>query len=1293
MRLFRKVVLAVTVLALSMHIVAEAAPRHPQHHYKMQPHTSSSRRTSTHKSLPPSHRHASSSKKHVSTSSKHLMSTPKNVFSSPQHMSLAQKYESPAPKRESRSRKHTSRRASSSRKHASSSRKHASFSQKHVSSSRKHVSSSRKHASSSPKHTLPSPKDAFSSPQHVSFAHTYASPAPKRTLRSSKHTSKRGSSSRKSGSSARKHVSSSRKHASSSRKHVSTSSNNQISSPRNVFSPPKHVSFAHTYASPAPKHTSHSSRHTSKHGSSSRKSGSSTRKHVSSSREHVSTSSKNQVSSPKNVFSSPKHVSFAHTYASPTPKHTSRSSRHTPKRGSSSRESGSSTRNHVSTSRKHRSSSKKRGSSSQKHVSLANKPVSKHVSSYNQGSPSHKPVRKPKKSSRKPKSSSRKPKSTSRQHKSTSPKHVTLSQKHSLPSPQHVTLSQTPESNEGLSPHHHLSSTRNHASHLRTHAHNHTSHTHKHRRPHPTTTGVAAQPTPTVALKLEANNNSLDAPVPLTIEGIQMLVASSFGSCPPPLIPNTRNIVSASCSGLCCLPCPATATFYEPGILDKLNEAIGTLRVISCMATLFLGISYLVLPDRKQGSHMVLMFMFFTNAVWQGMGTIWLSKRKEHTCHSDVEESTLANNALCGAQGILLVYLTGVLFCQALTLMANMFALIVYRSTRLQAHLLKLLVLSFVLPVSLVVYPWIQQSFGYVGYGSMCFMTSDLADAHFFYPIMALMTIGVSLHFATVGYVIKMYIQRDQDWSNAVSAGSAFSLSALSMRQKSVQTAREVTTLLHQQWRPAAFVLCQLVIFWVYFGFYFFETKKFEHIKSTLPWFQDWVECLGQQAVIQIGHMANTSSSPMMASSIATPSTVEMLGLAGQAQCQTVAAPHVPAFHKLVLSELGPPMFGIIVFFIFASKLALWQDWKKTIAQKVFRRSPDVDLQTFKIIEKPGVRSAASSAHGYGDDCKKNGFFGGEKSSSSSVLSLPPPVYESRPGARQGNMRFESPDAKNANAPAYDDGFIPYVAPPPGSKEEEEKKKSDVKRQLSLQQRLLGRSRSYAQEGLSISGGAPRSNNGFGLFSRDRLEPPALSSSSPLSENQNTPTATTTTAAAVSQTQVVPPPQYTALSAVPETPRLGPNRSFSTRSSRSSKSSLSPSRVDSSEVQRATRHQVVGASDMWPSNTSAPVATAVSPLVKPVRHAVGGSQDGVRRTASTSSVRSSSRQERRAALEGTEEEGAVGDGVTHYLVRLNSMSGSRSALPPRSSAATPPPGVLPPKSQRRSGGGVSPTPV
>ncbi|KAF9971809.1 hypothetical protein BGZ73_005139, partial [Actinomortierella ambigua] len=334
--------------------------------------------------------------------------------------------------------------------------------------------------------------------------------------------------------------------------------------------------------------------------------------------------------------------------------------------------------------------------------------------------------------------------------------------------------------------------------------------------PTPTSTEVFRLPTPTSTSPL--------VPVPTTPEGVLFMLASTFGGCPPPLVPNTQNLVSKACQGPCCLACPASAVFYEPGQVDTLNHIISSMRVVSCSVTLILAISYLVLPGRRQHPHLIILCMFVTTSFWEGMGTVWLFRKRSLTCHSQAEEATMSNSVFCGIQGIALVYLVGVLFVQGLTLIVNLHGLIVYRSSRVQQHVSKMICLSFVLPLALVVAPAVKKKYSFSGYGSICFMSSDYVNQYFFYPVGAMMVFGVLVHLATVMYMIKTYVTSNQDWSGATVSGSQPSAgsnphlssasvsgttSQLSRRQKRVQTARDISRLLKQQWRPGAFAICQ----------------------------------------------------------------------------------------------------------------------------------------------------------------------------------------------------------------------------------------------------------------------------------------------------------------------------------------------------------------------------------------------------------------------------------------------------------------------------------------------------
>ncbi|KAG0262283.1 hypothetical protein DFQ27_002461 [Actinomortierella ambigua] len=434
-----------------------------------------------------------------------------------------------------------------------------------------------------------------------------------------------------------------------------------------------------------------------------------------------------------------------------------------------------------------------------------------------------------------------------------------------------------------------------------------------------------------------------------------------------------------------------------------LNVIISSMRVVSCTVTLVLAISYLVLPGRRQHPHLIILCMFVTTVLWEGVGIVWLFRRRSLTCHSEVEEATMTNSTICGIQGILLVYLVGVLFIQGITLIVNLHSLIVYRSSRVQHHVSKMICLSFVLPLALVVVPAVKREYEFSGYGSICFMSSEYVNSYFFYPVGAMMAFGVLVHLTTVLYMIKTYVTSGQDWSGATTSASLPSAegnpglssssisgtnSQLSKRQKRVQTARDISRLLKQQWRPGAFALCQLVIYLVYFGFYFIEIQKFDRIQATSEWFQHWSTCLAQQTVQNILQLGRSSSpdAGLTASSLLEPLILNQLGQDGQRACVLMAKDNVPQFWKLCLSDAAPTVFGICIFFIFGSKYELWQDWKRFFWETVLRRKgfmgPPDQVDTFQMVQKRsagadkptgGGKGGKGGGGGYGDDAEGDG--------------------------------------------------------------------------------------------------------------------------------------------------------------------------------------------------------------------------------------------------------------------------------------------------------------------------------
>ncbi|KAG0335615.1 hypothetical protein BG000_007380 [Podila horticola] len=398
---------------------------------------------------------------------------------------------------------------------------------------------------------------------------------------------------------------------------------------------------------------------------------------------------------------------------------------------------------------------------------------------------------------------------------------------------------------------------------------------------------------------------------------------ATAGACPPPLLTNIYNLDSDSCKGLCCLPCPASSVFYEPRKLETIYTITSYLRAISAVSCLLLFVAYVVLPSRRKHPHLLVLVFAALMVPFEGLGTAWLKQNEEVLCKSVYEITTMANSWFCGVQGTALMYLVLTMLCLAALLIANLHLLTVHRSALIQDHLGKLMVLSFFLPLGLVVPVALRKQIQNPGFGSVCFVSPKIASAYFFFPLSVVVCIATLLHLWTIAFMIKSRIQANSASvgdSTSYNPSDAHSNKTLSARQRRLQTARDISQLLKQQWRPGLFALCLLIMDMIYWLFYFTEAKKLEKVDETTAWFMQWTQCLGQQALlsIQAGTLSLTTTP--------TPAEFQAAGEVAQRACASIAEPFVPNFVWAALAEMTPASFGIAILFIFGTKLELWQD-------------------------------------------------------------------------------------------------------------------------------------------------------------------------------------------------------------------------------------------------------------------------------------------------------------------------------------------------------------------------------
>ncbi|KAG0375795.1 hypothetical protein BGX24_008661 [Mortierella sp. AD032] len=437
----------------------------------------------------------------------------------------------------------------------------------------------------------------------------------------------------------------------------------------------------------------------------------------------------------------------------------------------------------------------------------------------------------------------------------------------------------------------------------------------------PTATTNFILPTPAVTSPSNNNNNN----------GNNSTTGASLSTCPPPLVPNIFNMTTLGCTGPCCLPCPVSSVFYEPHKLENVYTVTSIIRFLSAAACLLLSICYLILPSRRRHPHLIVLLFAMLMVPWEALGTAWLFKKEDLLCKNVYEIADMTNSWFCGVQGALLMYIVLVMLCLGFLLIANLHLLTVYRSSLIQASLSKLMVVSFILPLSLVLPVVFKKQIMNPGFGSICFVGPDVASAFFFYPLSVIVCVATLLHLGTIGFMIKTAVQANSMSSVGNSHSRSHGNSStgnnntnMTPRQRRLQTARDISQLLKQQWRPGLFALWLLIIDMIYWLFYFIEAKKLLSVGPNTLWFQQWVSCLAEQAVasVKAGRLSITNP---------TPEQIITAGEVAQKTCAAIAAPFVPNFAWAALSDMMPALFGIVILVIFGSKMELWHDLRERL--------------------------------------------------------------------------------------------------------------------------------------------------------------------------------------------------------------------------------------------------------------------------------------------------------------------------------------------------------------------------
>ncbi|KAG0357652.1 hypothetical protein BG005_003300 [Podila minutissima] len=364
-------------------------------------------------------------------------------------------------------------------------------------------------------------------------------------------------------------------------------------------------------------------------------------------------------------------------------------------------------------------------------------------------------------------------------------------------------------------------------------------------------------------------------------------------SCPGPLIPNSRNLTLSTCNAACCIRCPAIESFYEPNVIQNVLKTTYATRQVSLAFSVFLALSYLVLPGKRAQPHISVLFLTVSLSLWYAAFDVMPGI--SNACINEFEQSTSHNSKLCGTQGVLIIYLTqtSALWCSLLIYKLHLLA--VWRVDFIDRHYAWFTAFCWVFPMAFAIPVAVKGIAEYPGIGFSCLVRNENLNTYLFYPTAIYMYPAMLCHVITVAKMIQLAVM-----SSKIDTG----LSQLSTNARmKITTTMQAKRLLRGQWRPALMAgaaMTSLTVFWL---FYFVDAHRIANLTKETDWVLRWLQCVGVKA-------AEGLNSDQV-----------------QTACAKTIASNLPSIPWFTAAEMLLALLGAIVAMVFISKNEFWQEW------------------------------------------------------------------------------------------------------------------------------------------------------------------------------------------------------------------------------------------------------------------------------------------------------------------------------------------------------------------------------
>ncbi|KND02632.1 uncharacterized protein SPPG_01720 [Spizellomyces punctatus DAOM BR117] len=367
-------------------------------------------------------------------------------------------------------------------------------------------------------------------------------------------------------------------------------------------------------------------------------------------------------------------------------------------------------------------------------------------------------------------------------------------------------------------------------------------------------------------------------------------------TCRAPLVPNPNPALpptaQRACFGACCISCPHLEAFFPPNKISSYLNVTDSLRAISAILSLFVLISYALLPGKRV--HPTVILLWFVAAVFLFSATTFfnLGRRKATQCGDDnVSEADQGNNTTCAVQGAALFYASqaSILWCAYLIL--NLHVTTVWNSHFFADKYPFIHTICWGVPLVVTAVGIYLKGVAFQ-FGSLCFLSSSRSSPLFFYPMSPFIFLGFAIHLWTVSYVARVAAEAGGIGSTSVGEGS----SEGSARGES--TRRRVMKIWRTSWRSMLLVTMFLTTFMYFWMFYFTQNDRVQKIGPGTPFITEWLKCI----------LSSDGS---------------------QETCSNILTPHLPSYVVLVLADTFPSLMGIWLFIIFGLRGSIVAEWKE----------------------------------------------------------------------------------------------------------------------------------------------------------------------------------------------------------------------------------------------------------------------------------------------------------------------------------------------------------------------------